>query len=111
MTINEFKAWFEGYTENITKLPTQKQWARIKERVDEIDAKEGKWEKIIYRDHYRPWWPEWYTYSYTSNDINFVSESTNFTLDSNNDDKSLTSNMAYAVGVAEGERDQLTAGV
>ena len=39
MTLSEFKAWFGGFTENITKLPTQKQWARIQARVKEIDER------------------------------------------------------------------------
>lgn len=39
MTLQEFKAWFDGFTENIgEKVPTQKQWKRIKERVSEIDG-------------------------------------------------------------------------
>ena len=39
MTPQEFKAWFDGFTEAVDKAPTQKQWARIKERVAEIDGK------------------------------------------------------------------------
>jgi hypothetical protein len=38
MTPQEFKAWFDGFTEAIDKLPTQKQWGRIKARVAEIDG-------------------------------------------------------------------------
>lgn len=38
MTPIEFKAWFDGFSEGIDKAPTQKQWARIKERVAEIDG-------------------------------------------------------------------------
>lgn len=37
MTLQEFKAWFEGYTENIQGVPTLKQWKRIKARVEEVD--------------------------------------------------------------------------
>ncbi len=37
MTVNEFKAWFSGYTENVPKQPTQKQWKRICEVVNDID--------------------------------------------------------------------------
>ncbi len=36
MTIAEFRAWFEGYTENISDKPSAAQWERIKERVNEI---------------------------------------------------------------------------
>ncbi len=38
MTLQEFKAWFDGFTENIGEAPTKKQWARIKARVNEIDG-------------------------------------------------------------------------
>lgn len=38
MTVGEFKAWLEGYTENgaIDGSISKKQWARIKERIAEI---------------------------------------------------------------------------
>ncbi len=63
MTTSEFKAWFEGYTENISKVPTQKQWARINERVLEL-TKDDEKTCTVYRDDrrsypYRPWWPDW----------------------------------------------------
>lgn len=38
MTLAEFKAWFEGYTEGMDGPPNEKQWARIKARVKEIDG-------------------------------------------------------------------------
>lgn len=38
MTLAEFKAWFEGYTEAVEGAPTDAQWARIKARVAEIDG-------------------------------------------------------------------------
>ena len=38
MTPQEFKAWFDGFTEQMEKAPTAKQWERIKERVKEIDG-------------------------------------------------------------------------
>lgn len=39
MTPSEFKAWFDGFTEAFTGCPTKAQWARVKERVAEIDGK------------------------------------------------------------------------
>jgi hypothetical protein len=39
MTPSEFKAWFDGFTEALAGVPTKAQWARIKERVSEIDGK------------------------------------------------------------------------
>ena len=58
MQICEFKAWFEGFTEDMTKLPTVKQWARIKARIDEIDGVETT--HRYFHDHYwRPYSPHW----------------------------------------------------
>ena len=52
MTLAEFKAWFDGYTENVDKQPTQKQWARIKDRVAEIDGTAVT--ERVYIDRYWP---------------------------------------------------------
>lgn len=38
MTQAEFKAWFEGFSENISGSPSKKQWERICARVAEIDG-------------------------------------------------------------------------
>lgn len=34
MTLSEFKAWFSGFTESMDSTPNEKQWGRIKERVE-----------------------------------------------------------------------------
>lgn len=39
MTPQEFKAWFEGFTEAMTGLPTEAQWEKIKDRVSKIDGR------------------------------------------------------------------------
>jgi hypothetical protein len=52
MTPQEFKAWFEGFTEAFTGVPTKAQWARIKERVGEIDGKPVT--ERVYIDRYLP---------------------------------------------------------
>jgi hypothetical protein len=58
MTPMEFKAWFDGFTESIDKTPTQKQWARIKERVGEIDGKPTT--ERVYIDRYIDrYWPRY----------------------------------------------------
>lgn len=36
MNIAEFKAWFEGYTEDMEGPPSAAQWERIKSRVGEL---------------------------------------------------------------------------
>ena len=38
MTLQEFKAWFEGYTESLNGPPGEKQWKRICDRVKEINS-------------------------------------------------------------------------
>ncbi len=38
MTLQEFKAWFDGFTESMDRLPNKKQWERIKERIGQIDG-------------------------------------------------------------------------
>lgn len=67
MNLQEFKAWFEGYTENISTSPTYSQWERIKKRVEEIDGTATP-EKIFVdryiNQHPFPWnnhFPNFYT--------------------------------------------------
>jgi hypothetical protein len=68
MNLAEFKAWFEGFTEDMDGAPNAKQWRRIKARVKEIDGTAVT--ERIYFDRYwptvRPYWHEWYGASYTS---------------------------------------------
>jgi hypothetical protein len=52
MTPNEFKAWFDGFTEAFTGCPTKAQWTRIKARVAEIDGKPVT--HTVYLDRYLP---------------------------------------------------------
>ena len=53
MTLDEFKAWFEGFTEAIPGPPNKKQWDRIKERVGEIAGWRVRYPTGHWRD--RPW--------------------------------------------------------
>lgn len=59
MTLAEFKAWFEGYTEGMEdKAPTLKQWKRIQAKVADIDGTPITYP--IYIDRYiRPVYPYW----------------------------------------------------
>lgn len=59
MTLAEFKAWFEGFTESMDGAPDDKQWKRIKARVKEIDGVAIT--KTVFVDRYipapyRPYW-------------------------------------------------------
>ncbi len=49
MTKNEFKAWFQGFSEGIEGQPTEAQWQRVCERVNEIDGKETTYPVFIDR--------------------------------------------------------------
>ena len=81
MTPGEFKAWFDGFTEALDDVPTKKQWARIKERVAEIDGKPVT--ERIYIDRYlpymRPWvssspyYPGWYYSGISAGNLSGVS--------------------------------------
>lgn len=61
MTPNEFKAWFEGFTEAFSGVPSKVQWTRIKARVAEIDGKPISERVFIdrYWPHYYPSYPGW----------------------------------------------------
>ena len=41
MTFNEFRAWFDGFSEAIGDAPTPEQWAKIKAKVDSLDPLAG----------------------------------------------------------------------
>jgi hypothetical protein len=53
MTLSEFKAWFEGYTEDLVGAPTEQQFARIKEKVKAIDGAPTTYPIFVDR-----WWPQ-----------------------------------------------------
>lgn len=56
MTLSEFKAWFEGFTENMDGPPSADQWKRIKKRVKEIDWTPRHIFIDRYVHPYRTWW-------------------------------------------------------
>jgi len=60
MTLSEFKAWFEGFTECMDGAPDKDQWKRIKARVKEIDGVAVT--KTVFVDRYlppyRPYWAQ-----------------------------------------------------
>jgi hypothetical protein len=67
MTLQEFKAWFDGFTENMGEAPpTKLQWARIQARVKEIDGTAVTYPVFIdrYWPHPSPTiWPQWVTFT------------------------------------------------
>jgi hypothetical protein len=58
MTNNEFKAWFEGFSESIERTPTAKQWEKITAKVKLIDGAVS-YPYVVYRDRYVDRYPVW----------------------------------------------------
>jgi len=82
MTPQEFKAWFDGFTEAFdNRVPTKAQWARVKERVAEIDGKTVT--ERIFVDRYWPsrWnWPHSWTTGTVANTCQYNSTSVMYAL-------------------------------
>ncbi len=51
-TIEEFKAWLDGFTESMKGAPSEKQWKRIQEKLKEVQP------TAIYQSPtwVNPWW-------------------------------------------------------
>ncbi len=58
MTLAEFKAWFEGFTEEMDGAPNEKQFERIKAKVKDIDGVAIT--KTVFVDRYLPAGPYWH---------------------------------------------------
>ena len=78
MKLNEFKAWFEGYTESMEGAPSKKQWERIKEQVAAVDGVAiTPYSYPVYIDRYvRPFTP---TYPYWVGGVGVSSATANLT--------------------------------
>lgn len=62
MTLTEFKAWFEGFTEDMSGPPSAKQWKKIQARVSEITG-DPVTQHIFYDRYWRygpTYYPHWY---------------------------------------------------
>lgn len=102
MTLSEFKAWFEGFTDGMDGPPPEKQWKKIKARVAEITG-----EPItapIFIDRYwprlsRPWW-DWQPYWGYSATSGGLSASGTFAGDLHNTGFNSTTAM-FALGKAD----------
>ena len=57
MTVGEFKAWLEGFSEAMGPSPNVKQWKKIRERLEHVSDSEPN----VYFERRRYWWPSWYT--------------------------------------------------
>jgi hypothetical protein len=64
MTLSEFKAWFEGFTEGMGAAPTADQFAKIKAKVEKIDG--APITQRIFVDRWWPTYPIWPDYNTAS---------------------------------------------
>jgi hypothetical protein len=55
VNLNEFKAWFEGFCENIEHLPGERQWKRVVEKVGKIEDAPPATLHHFHDYYYRPW--------------------------------------------------------
>ncbi len=100
MTLQEFKAWFEGYTEGKDRPPNVKEWKRIKERVAEIDGTVIT--RQVFIDRYYPNWPIYTTSPLHVPAMVWLSNSNNTTGMSIQNDTKYSSTVAmYALGQVE----------
>ena len=58
MNLQEFKAWFEGFSENMTDTPTKVQWDKIKAKIATIEDKPPM-SYPVFVDRYRHWYESW----------------------------------------------------
>lgn len=104
MTINEFRAWLEGFEEGIKGSPTEAQWDKIKLRLEGV--KSGEPYPLFQPWSPRPWWPTW-TYTATDNNWSIKAVPHTQTITSswaNMDSSNLSFNeasAAYQIGVLE----------
>lgn len=72
MNLSEFKAWFEGFSENLGAAPTEAQWSRIREKIGAIkpDPTPPKVFVDRYWPRHLPYWdrPWWGCAEYSAND-------------------------------------------
>jgi hypothetical protein len=90
MNLQEFKAWFEGFTESLENTPNENQWERIKNRVKEIDGQTIT--ERVYIDKYIPYFPYRYPYHYNPWITYACSDVTSYTSGSSGSDGVKTNN-------------------
>lgn len=74
MTLSEFKAWFEGYTEGLEAAPTKAQFDRIKEKVKEIDG--APIIQTVWLDSYRHYYPSYAPHWWQTTSGGYVHQTT-----------------------------------
>lgn len=76
MNLQEFKHWFQGFTEELSGTPNTKQWERIKKRINEINDVAVTLPVYIqtYVDPYKKWYNNtWLMGNTSAADFNSVS--------------------------------------
>lgn len=108
MQLSEFKAWFDGYTEAMTGTPTKAQWARIKERIAEIDGRPIT--ERVFVDRYWPSYPVYTTPIYSPPN-RFYADNSSLGVGTSSAPSVFTSSTAmYCLGKAEATNAIISAG-
>lgn len=69
MTLKEFNAWLDGFSESINGSPNKEQWKKIQAKIALIKPdKEVTVERVRYNDYWipRPWYPTGITWTSSS---------------------------------------------
>lgn len=70
MNPSEFKAWFDGFTESLSGVPSRKQWERIQAKVREIkDAPPTSYPVFV--DRWVRAHPYWWNYAQPVPDLQY----------------------------------------
>lgn len=76
MNLPEFKAWFEGFTENLDTTPNAKQWKRIQAKVAEIKDAPPTTYPVFLDRWVGPHWPHWIPYwNWTTTNVGITNNS------------------------------------
>jgi len=65
MNLQEFKAWFEGFSENMTGVPNKTQWEKIKAKIATIEDKPPMTYPVFVEKY--PWVKTYPPFTYLSN--------------------------------------------
>jgi hypothetical protein len=110
MTLQEFKAWFDGFTEEMDAAPNKKQWERIKKRVKEIDGAAVSYPVFVDRywppvQRYFPGIPYWNGSGASIGQAQGTLQSCGFNMNTLNDGHAITSFNSSQAMLALGKAD------
>jgi hypothetical protein len=108
MSMAEFKAWLEGFSECFkTGAPNKAQWKRIEERLGAVSIQQ----EIVYRDRpswWGPYWNENWKYSSPTTITPRFPNRTNITWTANSSNTPFTNLISAATVIGQEEAKEFT---